>query len=222
VEQVAKVLRVDGEGDRTASQLAEVFGFGPKRQWTPVADLSGGERRRLQLLRLLMEGPNLLVLDEPTNDLDVDTLVQLEDLLDGWPGTLVVVSHDRWFLERVCDLVVSLPGDGSLRGLVGGVAEFLQQRRKNPVAMQGGTPGAAARPVSSAAEIRAAKKEQSRLERAMSKLDEREKKLHADMAAAATDYAKVGELDAQLKTLAAERTEIEDAWMAAAERAEEG
>src|SRR5205823_10564938 len=109
----------------TAGMLAERFGFRGDRGRTLVRDLSGGERRRLQLMRLLMGEPNVLLLDEPTNDLDIDTLTALEDLLDGWPGTLVVVSHDRYFVERVCDRVFGLFGDGRLRDLPGGVEDYL-------------------------------------------------------------------------------------------------
>lgn len=108
--------------------MLERFGFRGERQWTPIGDLSGGERRRLQLLRLLMTEPNVLLLDEPTNDLDIETLTELEDLLDGWPGSLVVVSHDRYFLERVCDQVFALLGDRTLRHLPGGVDEYLRRR----------------------------------------------------------------------------------------------
>src|SRR3954465_9813137 len=117
-----------GNQDISASSLAERFGFAANRQWTPVGDLSGGERRRLQLLRLLMAGPNGLVLDEPTNDLDIDTLTALEDLLDSFPGTVLVVSHDRYFVDRVCDSVVALLGDGSLAALPGGGEEYLARR----------------------------------------------------------------------------------------------
>ncbi|HMA45714.1 MAG TPA: ABC-F family ATP-binding cassette domain-containing protein, partial [Frankiaceae bacterium] len=114
VEEVARVLPVGRGREITAAQALERFGLPAGRQWTPVGALSGGERRRLHLLRLLMGRPNVLLLDEPTNDLDVDTLTALEDLIDGWPGTLVVVSHDRYFLERTCDAVVALLGDGAL------------------------------------------------------------------------------------------------------------
>jgi ATPase subunit of ABC transporter with duplicated ATPase domains len=100
--------------------LAEVFGFTERRLWTPVADLSGGERRRLQLLRLLAAEPNVLLLDEPTNDLDTDALASLEDLLDTWPGTMIIASHDRYLVERVCDTVFALFGDGRLTHLPGG------------------------------------------------------------------------------------------------------
>ena len=118
-ETVARIARI-GNQEISASSLAERFGFTANRQWTPVGDLSGGERRRLQLLRLLMAEPNVLLLDEPTNDLDIDTLTALEDLLDSFPGTVLVVSHDRYFVDRVCDKVVALLGDGSLAELPGG------------------------------------------------------------------------------------------------------
>ena len=112
----------------SAGQLLETVGFPRSRQWTPVGDLSGGERRRLQLLKLLTGEPNVLMLDEPTNDLDTDTLAAVEDLLDGWPGTLIVVSHDRYLLERVTDHQLALLGDGTLRNLPGGVEQYLTIR----------------------------------------------------------------------------------------------
>ncbi|HEY0639477.1 MAG TPA: ABC-F family ATP-binding cassette domain-containing protein, partial [Pseudonocardiaceae bacterium] len=127
VEEVARFVTL-GKAELSASQLAERLGFSPARQRTPVSDLSGGERRRLQLTRLLMAEPNVLLLDEPTNDLDIDTLQQLERLLDGWPGTLVVVSHDRYLVERVCDTVVALLGDGRVTHLPGGIEEYLSRR----------------------------------------------------------------------------------------------
>ena len=116
------------QGAAAASQLLDRLGLRGDTQWTPAGELSGGERRRLQLLRILIDEPNVLFLDEPTNDLDVDTLTELEDLLDGWPGSLVLVSHDRYFLERVTDHVVALLGDGSLSFLPGGVEEYLRLR----------------------------------------------------------------------------------------------
>ena len=116
------------QGAAAASQLLDRLGLRGDTQWTPASELSGGERRRLQLLRILVDEPNVLFLDEPTNDLDVDTLTELEDLLDGWPGSLVLVSHDRYFLERVTDHVVALLGDGSLSFLPGGVEEYLRRR----------------------------------------------------------------------------------------------
>jgi ATP-binding cassette subfamily F protein uup len=226
VQDVARVARI-GNQDISASSLAERFGFTANRQWTPVGDLSGGERRRLQLLRLLMAEPNVLLLDEPTNDLDIDTLTALEDLLDSFPGTVLVVSHDRYFVDRVTDKVVALLGDGSLAELPGGVEEYLARRAA------GGAPlttaaGAATRPVGapvagpavSAADSRAAKKEASRLERRMLKLDADEKRLLEQLAAAASDYAKAAELDTQLRAVQAEKDQVETDWLAAAEIAE--
>ncbi|MDQ3790090.1 MAG: ATP-binding cassette domain-containing protein, partial [Actinomycetota bacterium] len=127
VEEIARRVTL-GKQEMSASQLAERFGFPAACQWTPVGDLSGGERRRLALTRLLMTEPNVLLLDEPTNDLDIDTLQQLEQLLDSWPGTLAVVSHDRYLVERVCDTVVALLGDGRITHLPGGIDEYLARR----------------------------------------------------------------------------------------------
>ncbi|MCZ2817454.1 ABC-F family ATP-binding cassette domain-containing protein [Modestobacter sp. VKM Ac-2984] len=223
VQDVARIAKI-GNQEISASTLAERFGFAANRQWTPVGDLSGGERRRLQLLRLLMAEPNVLLLDEPTNDLDIDTLTALEDLLDSFPGTVLVVSHDRYFVDRVCDSVVALMGDGSLAALPGGVEEYLRRRAAGEAALPGS--GAAApvgstpAPAHSAADARAARKEASRLERRMLKLDADEKKLHEQLAAAATDYGRAAELDAQLKALQAEKEQVETDWLAAAEVAD--
>src|SRR3954467_10223659 len=128
LEEVRGFGRVEGGREVGAAMLVERFGFRGARARTPVRDLSGGERRRLQLMRLLMGEPNVLLLDEPTNDLDIETLTALEDLLDSWPGTLVVVSHDRYFVERVCDDVHALTGDGGLRHLPGGIDQYLALR----------------------------------------------------------------------------------------------
>ena len=128
VEEIRLRIRV-GDRELSAGQLLERLGFTAERQWTRIGDLSGGERRRVQMLRLLMDEPNVLLLDEPTNDLDIETLTEFEDLLDGWPGTLVVVSHDRYFLERVTEHVVALLGDGKLSFLGGGVEEYLADVR---------------------------------------------------------------------------------------------
>ncbi|MCE3551284.1 ABC-F family ATP-binding cassette domain-containing protein [Pseudonocardia sp. RS11V-5] len=223
VEAVAKYVRF-GKEEMTASQVAERLGFPPARQWTPVGRLSGGERRRLQLTRLLMAEPNVLLLDEPTNDLDVDTLTNLEDLLDGWPGTLVVVSHDRYLTERVCDTVVALFGDGKITHLPGGIEEYLRRRQAAgtstapPQATAAPAPKAA--PAVSAAEQRAARKEASRLERKMEQLSKREEQLHTKLAEAATDPQKLMELSAELKSVEAEREAVEMEWLEAAEKAE--
>jgi ATP-binding cassette subfamily F protein uup len=217
-EQVAKYVRL-GKAEMTASQVLERLGFPAQRQWTPVGDLSGGERRRLQLTRLLMAEPNVLLLDEPTNDLDVDTLTQLEDLLDGWPGTLVVVSHDRYLLERACDTVVALLGDGKITHLPGGIDEYLR-RRAEAGSGPATTPAPQAKPVSNAAQQRAARKEAARLERRMEALAATEARLHEQLVEAATDPDRLMALDRELKAVVAEREEVELEWLAAAELAE--
>ena len=221
VQAVSDVRETTRLGDRevTASQLAERLGFTGARQQTRVGDLSGGERRRLQLLRLLMDEPNVLLLDEPTNDLDVDTLTALEDLLDGWAGTLVVVSHDRYALERMCDRYLALLGDGALRDLPGGVDEYLALREATLARTSESAVGddVTAAPVIDAAASRAARKEMARVERLLGKLADSEARLHAEMAAKATDHEAVAALDAQLRALHAQREQAESEWMAAAE-----
>ncbi|GAA4961939.1 hypothetical protein GCM10023238_31480 [Streptomyces heliomycini] len=205
VQQVRE--RVDlGKGrEMTAGQLCETFGFSKEKQWTPVGDLSGGERRRLQLLRLLMDEPNVLFLDEPTNDLDIETLTQLEDVLDGWPGSMIVISHDRFFVERTTDRVFALLGDGALRMLPRGIDEYLERRKRmeeTAAAAAASAPAAAPQgsaPEKSAADQRAAKKELQKIERQLDKVSEKETKLHAAIAEHATDFAKVAELDAELR-----------------------
>jgi ATP-binding cassette subfamily F protein uup len=204
----------DGQ-EITAGMLCDRFGFRGDRARTLVRDLSGGERRRLQLMRLLMGEPNVLLLDEPTNDLDIDTLTALEDLLDSWPGTLVVVSHDRYFVERVCDDVFGLTEDGGIRHLPGGIEQYLGELRSGgssaarvpaPRAESSGAmPAGAAR--------RAASKEVQRLERALDRQTERERKLHEQMSASATDHARLSELTAELEAAVAERERLEAAWL---------
>jgi ABC transport system ATP-binding/permease protein len=201
-----------GRKSISATQMCERFGFVGNAQWTPVGELSGGERRRLQLLRLLMDEPNVLLLDEPTNDLDIDTLTALEDLLDGWAGTLVVVSHDRYFVERVCDRTYALLGDGRLRDLPGGIDEYLALRQANatPSPEPAGEPP---RAVTDAATVRAGRKELARIDRQLQTLATRETRLHGEMAAAATDHEAVLALDAQLRALAVERAALEERWL---------
>ncbi|MEN0128949.1 MAG: ABC-F family ATP-binding cassette domain-containing protein [Brevundimonas sp.] len=219
---------VVGGKELTAAQLVERLGFTRERARTPVRDLSGGERRRLQLLRLLVGEPNVLLLDEPTNDLDTDTLAALEDLLDGWPGTLIVVSHDRYLLERVCDKQMALLGDGALRELPGGVEQYLDLRRdaladpgpttaSSAASKSAGAQSSTTEPQASAADVRAARKEVGRIERRLSKIAELEAKVHDKMAAQATDHVAVAALDAELRTLADEKDELEAAWLEAAE-----
>ncbi|MET8676929.1 ABC-F family ATP-binding cassette domain-containing protein [Streptomyces sp. NPDC004647] len=218
VEQVRQ--RVDlGKGrEMTASQLCEKFGFTKEKQWTPVGDLSGGERRRLQILRLLMDEPNVLFLDEPTNDLDIETLTQLEDVLDGWPGSLVVISHDRYFIERTTDRVLALMGDASLRMLPRGVDEYLERRARvlETAAAPAAAP-AAAEKQKPTVDARAVKKELQRIERRLDRIGDQESQLHARIAEDATDFERVAKLDTELRELAAERDDLEQRWLELAE-----
>ena len=205
VEQVGRVVEIGGGKTITASSLCDRFGFTGNAQWTRVGDLSGGERRRLQLLRLLMGEPNVLLLDEPTNDLDIDTLNALEDVLDGWPGTLIVVSHDRYFLERVTTVTASLMGDGSLRALPGGVEEYLRTRIRSAPAEAPKSKGGG--------DTRAARKELTRLEREIGRLDKEHDKLLAELAEKAADYAAVAGLDEQVRDVERRKAELEDTWL---------
>ena len=204
VEQVAKSVDLGGK-PVGASSLCDRFGFTGNAQWTRVGDLSGGERRRLQILRLLMGEPNVLMLDEPTNDLDIDTLNALEDVLDGWPGTLLVVSHDRYFLERTTTVTSSLMGDGTIKALPGGVDEYLAKR----VRRTGSAPAAKA----PKGDSRTAKKELQRLERELVKLDKREAELLAEIAGKAADYAAVAALDTELRGVRESKETTESDWL---------
>ena len=221
-ESVRRTAQIGGK-ELTAAQLLERLGFGRERAWTPVRELSGGERRRLQFLRLLLEGPNVLLLDEPTNDLDTDTLAAVEDVLDGWPGTLVVVSHDRYLLERVCDRWWALPGDGSLRDLPAGVDSYLEliaaaSLRSSPSALDAAAQDPPTTPGS--ADLRAARKELVRLERRIQRLGQERDRLHTDLAARATEHQAVLELNNRLQELLAELDQVETQWLAAAELAQ--
>jgi ATPase subunit of ABC transporter with duplicated ATPase domains len=226
VEEVAKRV-VLGDRELSAAQLAEVFGFTDKRIWTPVGDLSGGERRRLQLLRLLATEPNVLLLDEPTNDLDTDTLASLEDLLDTWPGTMIVASHDRYLVERVTDTAYGLFGDGRLVHLPGGVEEYLARTAGAEEAARTGRAGGAIATGAadgaglSAAELRTARKDLTRLERQLAKLEERIVRINESLAEHGSDYQKLVELEAELSTVRTERAGVEEAWLELAERVPE-
>ena len=213
VEEVRGFARLGGGQEITAGRLLERFGFKGEKQRTLVKDLSGGERRRLQLMRLLMGEPNVLMLDEPTNDLDIDTLTALEDLLDTWPGTLLVVSHDRYFVERVCDNVYALTGDGKITHLPGGIEQYLTLRRpvEERVKEQKAVPNQSV--------VRAARKEVARLERQLEKLNDREVELHDEMAEAATDHVRLRELQHELETVVADKDRLEEEWLEAAESA---
>ncbi|RNI23925.1 ABC-F family ATP-binding cassette domain-containing protein [Flexivirga caeni] len=223
ITEVKSFIMLGGK-EVSASSLAKRLGFSGARQQTRVGDLSGGERRRLQLLRLLMTEPNVLLLDEPTNDLDIETLTSLEDVLDGWAGTLIVVSHDRYLLERMCDRQVALLGDGRIRELPGGVEQYLELRAAATVSVApqpaATVPAPEARSAVSAAEQRDARKEMGRIERTLSKLADQEEKLHDALVEAATDPARATELDGQLRAIHVQREEIEERWLELSELVE--
>lgn len=229
VAAVAEHVTVGGK-DLSASQLVERLGFTRQRAWTRVGEISGGERRRLQLLRLLMAQPNVLLLDEPTNDLDTDTLASIEDILDTFPGTLVAVSHDRYLLERVTDHQLALLGDGHLRDLPGGVEQYLELRRQQLAASgaAGATsataeaknaPSQGEQGALSGAQRHAAAKNLARLERQLDKVSAQIAKLHADMEAASADPGRVNdliELGKQLSQAQERQADIELEWLEAA------
>jgi len=215
VEEIRLRIQV-GDRELSAGQLLERLGFSTERQWTKIGDLSGGERRRVQMLRLLMDEPNVVLLDEPTNDLDIETLTEFEDLLDDWPGTLVVVSHDRYFLERVTEHVVALLGDSKLSFLAGGVDEYLGRVRAVRAAPAVRATDARTTGATGAAEERTARKELQRLERQLERLSSRETELAAQLTANATDYEKLTALGAELRAAQAEKADLEDRWLAVA------
>ena len=210
VEKVAAHIELGNGKSLSASQLCERLGFDKDSQWTPVGDLSGGEKRRLQLTRLLMDSPNVLLLDEPTNDFDIETLTELEDLLDSYGGTLVVISHDRYFLERVCDRFVGLLGDKSLRDLPRGVDQYLEQRE--------GTlqkPDSVTKPkgASSAAEQRQLKKDLVRVERQIQKSKEKIAELEVVQESAAFDPAELLRISEELENQHTELNTREEEWL---------
>lgn len=230
VAAVAEHVTVGGK-ELSASQLVERLGFTRQRAWTRVGEISGGERRRLQLLRLLMAQPNVLLLDEPTNDLDTDTLASIEDILDTFPGTLVVVSHDRYLLERVTDHQLALLGDGHLRDLPGGVEQYLELRRQQLAASSGAAgatsataeaknaPSQGEQGALSGAQRHAAAKNLARLERQLDKVSAQIAKLHADMEVASADPGRVNdliELGKQLSQAQERQADIELEWLEAA------
>ena len=210
VEKVANRVEIGGGRELSASQLCERLGFDRESQWTPVGDLSGGEKRRLQLTRLLMDSPNVLLLDEPTNDFDIETLTELEDLLDGYGGTLIVISHDRYFLERVCDRFVGLLGDKNVRDLPRGVNEYLELRHES---LQPDVSAPKEKKTSSAAEERQLKKDRVRLERQMEKADSRITELEGEQEGASFDAGRLNEITNELAQLRGEKNRLEEEWL---------
>ncbi|MDN4159927.1 ABC-F family ATP-binding cassette domain-containing protein [Nocardioides abyssi] len=233
VESIRRVTKTLEGQELTATSLLERFGFTGDRLTARIGDLSGGERRRFQLLRLLLTEPNVLLLDEPTNDLDIETLNVLEDFLDGWPGTLVVVSHDRYFLERVTDSVWALLGDGQVSMLPRGVDEYLERRAADlhlqgvdvptgpdPVAGSSSASSGSTEPAKAkvgGAEERAARKTVNRIDKRLQRIGEREAELNAAVLEQAQDYAALARLSAELQELAAEKEQLELEWLEAAE-----
>ena len=225
VQQLQNQTRLATGREVSASNLLEDFGFTGNRLVTRIGELSGGERRRLQFLRLLLSEPNVLLLDEPTNDLDIDTLTVIEDYLDTWPGTLIVVSHDRYFLERTCDVTYALLGDGSCVLLPGGVDEYLERRRRraDPPVEPVGTSSNRARPApAEAARQRQARKDLGRVESQLAKVASRIDELHAQMAGNASDYERLSALGADLDQALARQDELEGQWLELAEQVGEG
>jgi ATPase subunit of ABC transporter with duplicated ATPase domains len=208
--------QVDGR-ELTPTQLLERLGFARDQLSTRVSDLSGGQRRRLQLMLTLLSEPNVLVLDEPTNDVDTEMLTATEDLLDSWPGTLIVVSHDRYLLERITDQQYAVIG-GTLRHLPGGVDQYLQLAQQPAPAAAAPTPSA---PSTSGAAQYNARKELGSVERKLSRLSDQITEVHTTMAAHdQSDYAGLADLTAKLRVLEAETAELEDRWLELSEAAE--
>ena len=209
VENVANHIEIGKGRTLSASQLCERLGFDRDGQWTPVGDLSGGEKRRLQLTRLLMDSPNVLLLDEPTNDFDIETLTELEDLLDSYGGTLIVISHDRYFLERVCDRFVGLMGDQELRDLPRGVDQYLEHRAQTSSNSSQGNSGK----VSNAAQERALKKDLTRVERQIQKAKEKVANLALEQESASFDATRLSEISLELVQLEKELIAREEEWL---------
>ncbi len=226
VEAIRRVTKTADGQELSATSLLERFGFTGDRLTARLGDLSGGERRRFQLLKLLLSEPNVLLLDEPTNDLDIDTLNVLEDFLDSWPGTLIVVSHDRYFLERVTDSVWALLGDGQVSMLPRGVEEYLERRavlmasnEPVPAVVEAGRsePATTSKARPGSAQEREARKVLARVEKRLERIGAQEAKLHERMEAAGADYALLAEIGDELRVLAEEKEALELEWLEASE-----
>ena len=217
---------VDGK-DMTPAQLLERLGFAREHLSSKVSELSGGQRRRFQLLLVLLSEPNVLILDEPSNDVDTDMLTVMEDLLDSWPGTLIVVSHDRYFVERVTDQQYAIL-NGTLRHLPGGVDEYLRLRDEEVAAhsvVESGSgsqlPAEGSSSALTGAQVHALRKELSAIERKMDKATAKIKKIHAKMADAdQSDYEKIGKLNQDVQALQDEAEELEMNWLEISEQLE--
>lgn len=226
-----------GEQEITAAKLVEKLGFSKERAWTRVSDLSGGEMRRLQIASQLLAEPNVLILDEPTNDLDTDTLAQLEDLLDSFPGTLVVVSHDRYLLQRVTDSQVALLADGTLAALPGGVEQYLQLRAAGEISAGSDWDNAADKTTGedsaksrkpaqkSGAEVYRARKLLSATEKKLDKLHQQLGQVDQELSEGAADTSPEGldhlqKLNQRRAQLVSEEAELEENWLRLSETLE--
>ena len=217
IDRIRRQARLATGAEASARSLLEDFGFTGDRLTARLNDLSGGEQRRLQILRVLLDEPNVLLLDEPTNDLDIETLTVIEDYLDRWPGTLLVVTHDRYFLERVCDVSYALMGNGSCVLLPGGVDQYLESRRERPSEISPAKTSIKRQPATSSATSRQAKKDLARLEQQIARLDRQLASLHEQMLTAADDYQRLTELQREMESIAASKDELELAWLQAAD-----
>ena len=217
IDRIRRQARLATGAEASARSLLEDFGFTGDRLTARLNDLSGGEQRRLQILRVLLDEPNVLLLDEPTNDLDIETLTVIEDYLDRWPGTLLVVTHDRYFLERVCDVSYALMGNGSCVLLPRGVDQYLESRRERPSEISPAKTSIKRQPATSSATSRQAKKDLARLEQQIARLDRQLASLHEQMLTAADDYQRLTELQREMESIAASKDELELAWLEAAD-----
>jgi ABC transport system ATP-binding/permease protein len=217
IDRIRRQARLATGAEASARSLLEDFGFRGDKLTARLNDLSGGERRRLQILRVLLDEPNVLLLDEPTNDLDIETLMVIEDYLDRWPGTLLVVTHDRYFLERVCDVSYALMGNGSCVLLPGGVDQYLESRREPPLEISPAKTSTKSQSATSSATSRQAKKDLARLEQQVARLDRQLASLHEQMVTAAGDYQRLTELQREIELITASKDELELAWLEAAD-----
>lgn len=217
-------------GKATASQMCEKFLFGPKSQWTPISKLSGGEKRRLYLLSVLMSAPNVLILDEPTNDLDIETLEILEDYLDGFAGIVIVVSHDRYFLDRTVDRIFSFEGGGRLKQYEGGFSDYYEKKQtENGITSDGATQSVkeavsgdttSAKPKKYYKEREnklkftyAEQKEYDTIDDDIASLESKIEELDGEIAGAATQYSRLNELMQEKADVEAQLEHKMDRWV---------
>lgn len=217
-------------GKATASQMCEKFLFGPKSQWTPISKLSGGEKRRLYLLSVLMSAPNVLILDEPTNDLDIETLEILEDYLDGFAGIVIVVSHDRYFLDRTVDRIFSFEGGGRLKQYEGGFSDYYEKKQaENGIASDGAVQSVkeavsgdttSAKPKKYYKEREnklkftyAEQKEYDTIDDDIASLESKIEELDGEIAGAATQYSRLNELMQEKADVEAQLEHKMDRWV---------